>query len=71
MIMTLSLYPLVYLPVASALANLDAGLEEAARSLGLGPWRAFWRVTLREIWPAVLGGCLLVTLGAAGRVRRV
>jgi iron(III) transport system permease protein len=62
MIMTLSLYPLVYLPVASALANLDAGLEEAARSLGLGPWRVFWQVTLRQIRPAVLGGCLLVTL---------
>jgi iron(III) transport system permease protein len=62
MIMTLSLYPLVYLPVASSLANLDPGLEEAARSLGLGPWRTFWRVTLRQIWPAVLGGCLLVTL---------
>jgi iron(III) transport system permease protein len=63
MVMTLSLYPLVYLPVASALANLDGGLEEAARSLGLGPWRAFWRVTLRQVRPAVLGGCLLVTLG--------
>jgi iron(III) transport system permease protein len=62
MIMTLSLYPLVYLPVASALANLDAGLEEAARSLGLGPWQTFRRVTLRQISPAVLGGCLLVTL---------
>ncbi len=63
MIMTLSLYPLVYLPVAAALANLDGSLEEAARSLGLGPWRTFWRVTLRQISPAVLGGCLLVTLG--------
>jgi iron(III) transport system permease protein len=62
MIMTLALYPLVYLPVASALANLDAGLEEAARSLGLGPWQTFRKVTLRQIWPAVLGGCLLVTL---------
>ncbi len=62
MIMTLALYPLVYLPAAGALANLDAGLEEAARSLGLGPWQAFWRITLRQIWPAVLGGCLLVTL---------
>ena len=62
MIMTLSLYPLVYLPVAAALANLDGSLEEAARSLGLGPWQAFWRVTLRQISPAVLGGCLLVTL---------
>ena len=63
MIMTLSLYPLVYLPVRTALARVDAGLEEAARSLGMGPWRTFWRVTLRQIRPAVLGGCLLVTLG--------
>jgi iron(III) transport system permease protein len=62
MIMTLSLYPLVYLPVAGALARLDGGLEESARTLGLGPWRTFWRVTLRQIWPAALGGCLLVTL---------
>ncbi len=63
MIMTLSLYPLVYLPVAVSLARLDGGLEEAARSLGSGPWETFRRVTLRQIWPAVLGGCLLVTLG--------
>jgi iron(III) transport system permease protein len=63
MIMTLSLYPLVYLPVAASLAGVDPALEEVARSLGLGPWQAFWRVTLRQIWPAVLGGCLLVTLG--------
>ena len=63
MVMTLSLFPLVYLPVASALANLDGSLEEAARSLGTGPWGAFAKVTMRQIWPAVLGGCLLVTLG--------
>jgi iron(III) transport system permease protein len=63
MIMTLSLYPLVYLPARTALANADASLEEAARSLGLGPWQTFGRVTLRQIRPAVLGGCLLVTLG--------
>jgi len=63
MIMTLSLYPLVFLPARTALARVDAGVEEAARSLGMGPWRTFWRVTLRQIRPAVLGGCLLVTLG--------
>jgi iron(III) transport system permease protein len=63
MIMTLSLYPLVYLPVAAAMRNLDEGLQEAARSLGLSPWQAFLRVTLRQVWPAVLGGSLLVTLG--------
>jgi iron(III) transport system permease protein len=63
MIMTLSLYPLVYLPVLAGLARSDPALDEVARSLGLGPWHTFWRVTLRGIWPAVLGGCLLVTLG--------
>jgi iron(III) transport system permease protein len=62
LVMTLSLYPLVYLPVAASLGRVDVGLEEAARSLGLGPWRTFWRVTMRQIRPAVLGGCLLVTL---------
>ena len=63
MIMTLSLYPLVYLPAVAGLAGVDPALEEVARSLGLGPWRVFWRVTLRQMLPAVLGGCLLVTLG--------
>ncbi len=62
MVMTLSLYPLVYLPVASSLSRIDTGLEEAGRSLGLGPWGTFWRITLRQLRPAVLGGCLLVTL---------
>jgi iron(III) transport system permease protein len=63
MIMTLSLYPLVYLPAVAGLAGVDPALEEVARSLGMGPWRVFWRVTLRQMLPAVLGGCLLVTLG--------
>jgi iron(III) transport system permease protein len=62
MVMTLSLYPLVYLPVAGSLARSDAGLEEAARSLGTGRVQTFRRVTLRQIRPALLGGCLLVTL---------
>lgn len=62
LIMTLSLYPLVYLPVSASLGSLDAGLHEAARSLGMGPWRTFGSVTLRELRPAIFGGCLLVTL---------
>ncbi|MCQ4079541.1 iron ABC transporter permease [Streptomyces sp. RB6PN25] len=62
LVMTLSLNPLVYLPVAAALRNTDPGLEEAARSLGLGPWAVFRRVTLRQVRPALLGGCLMVCL---------
>lgn len=61
-VMSLSLYPLVYLPVAAALRAGDAALEEQARSLGRGPLRAFAQVTLRQIRPALLGGCLLVAL---------
>jgi iron(III) transport system permease protein len=62
LVMTLSLNPLVYLPVAAALRASDPGLEEAARSLGLSPLAVFRRVTLHQIRPALLGGCLVVCL---------
>ncbi len=62
LVMTLGSYPLVYLPVAAALRSADPDLEEVARVLGLGRFRAFWRVTLHQIRPAVLGGSLLVAL---------
>jgi iron(III) transport system permease protein len=52
----------VYLPVAAALRRTDPALEEVARSLGHGRVATFVRVTLRQIRPALLGGCLVVTL---------
>ncbi|HEY1916013.1 MAG TPA: iron ABC transporter permease [Streptosporangiaceae bacterium] len=62
LVMTLAVYPLVYLPVAASLRAADPGLEEAARSLGLGPVRTFCRVTIRHARGAILGGCVLVAL---------
>ncbi|MGH7609368.1 MAG: ABC transporter permease [Candidatus Dormibacteria bacterium] len=62
LVMTLGLYPLVYLPVAASLRGADPGQEEAARTLGLGPGRTFWRVTLRQARPTIMAGCLLVGL---------
>ncbi|MHB1445793.1 MAG: ABC transporter permease, partial [Acidimicrobiales bacterium] len=62
LVMTLAVYPLVYLPVAAALRNSDPAQEEVARSLGAGRWESFRRVTLRQVRPALLGGCLLVGL---------
>jgi iron(III) transport system permease protein len=62
LVMTLAVYPLVYLPVAAALRRADPSEEEVARSLGLGPVRTFVRVTLRQIRPALTGGCLVVCL---------
>jgi iron(III) transport system permease protein len=61
-VMTLDLYPLVYLPVSAALRRTDPALEETARALGLGPWATFRRVVLPQIRPAVLGGSLVVML---------
>jgi iron(III) transport system permease protein len=61
-VMTLAVYPLVYLPVAASLRAADPGLEETARSLGLGPVRTFFRVTIRHARGAILGGCVLVAL---------
>jgi iron(III) transport system permease protein len=62
LVMTLSTYPLVYLPVAAALRRADPGLEEAARSLGAGRVATFLRVTVPQIRPALVGGCLVVVL---------
>ncbi len=62
LVMTLAVYPLVYLPVAASLRNADPGQEEVARGLGLGRVQTFWRVTLRQARGAILGGCLLVVL---------
>ena len=62
LVMTLAVYPLVYLPVAASFRSADPGQEEIARSLGLGRLETFCRVTLRQARGAILGGCLLVAL---------
>jgi iron(III) transport system permease protein len=61
-VMTLAVYPLVYLPVAASLRAADPGQEEVARSLGVGRVRTFVRVTLAQARGAILGGCLLVAM---------
>jgi iron(III) transport system permease protein len=66
LIVSLSYFPFVYLPVAAALRGLDPALEETAQSLGHGALRAFVRCTLPQLRPAILGGCLLVGLHLLG-----
>ena len=61
-VMTLAVYPLVYLPVAASLRSADPSQEEVARSLGVGRVRTFARITLGQAKGAILGGCLLVAL---------
>ena len=61
-VMTLAVYPLVYLPVAASFRAADPGQEEVARSLGVGRIRTFIRVTLAQARGAILGGCLLAAM---------
>jgi iron(III) transport system permease protein len=65
-IVSLAYYPLVYLPVAAALRNMDPNLEDAARALGHGGFATFFRIVLPQARPAIVGGCLLVAIHALG-----
>ena len=51
--------PYILMEVKTRLAGMDPSLEEAARDLGAGSFRAFWDITLPLIMPAVMSGALL------------
>ncbi len=61
-VLTIISYPFTFLTVRAALRRMDPALVEAARSLGLSPRRAFFRVTLPYLRPSILAGSLLVAL---------
>jgi len=65
------LYPYVYLLMRSAFLERGASAFEAARSLGLNPWAAFWRISLPLARPALAAGvslALMETLADYGTV---
>jgi iron(III) transport system permease protein len=66
LVMTLHLYPLVYLPMAAAFRAADPAQEEIARALGLSRWQAWARVSLRQARSTLLGSSLLVCLALLG-----
>ena len=59
-------YPFVIRSVQPVLFELDVAEEEAARTLGAGPWMIFWRVTLPTLWPSILTGAALSFSRALG-----
>jgi len=65
------LYPYVYLLARTAFLERASGMLEAGRSLGLGPWGCFFRVSLPLARPAVIAGtalALMETLADFGTV---
>jgi putative spermidine/putrescine transport system permease protein len=59
-------FPLMVLPLVSALGKIDPRLEDAARTLGAGAWRTFRRITLPLSLPGLAVGCGLVFSLTAG-----
>jgi iron(III) transport system permease protein len=58
--------PLVFRSTAASLAQLDVGIEEAARSLGASWWYAFRRVVLPLLYRGIAAGALLVFVDGVG-----
>lgn len=62
LVISLVLYPYVYLLARGSFAQQSNALYEAARALGASRSRVFWRVALPVAWPAVVGGLALVLM---------
>jgi iron(III) transport system permease protein len=60
----LHLYPILFLNITAALANLDPAMEEAAENLGCTGFRKFRRITLPLIMPGLFAGGTIVFIFA-------
>jgi iron(III) transport system permease protein len=60
----LHLYPILFLNLSAALANLDPAMEEAAENLGCTGFRRFRRITLPLIMPGLFAGGTIVFIFA-------
>lgn len=61
-ILTLFMYPYVYLLSGAAFRTLHASLEEASRVFGRTPMQTIFQVTLPALRPGLTAGALLVAL---------
>ena len=60
----LNLYPILFLNVSAAMANVDPALREAAQNLGATSWRLFRTITLPLILPGYFAGAIIVFIWA-------
>jgi len=59
-------FPLLVRAVRLSLENVDPGLEAAARTLGAGPLRVFFTVTLPLMAPGIITGLILAFARSLG-----
>lgn len=63
---TIVSFPLVFKAARAAFETVDPQFEDAARTLGIGEWALFFRVTLPLAWRGILAGLLLAFARALG-----
>ncbi len=61
-VLTLTLYPYVYLLARASFKALPASGQDVARSLGLSAWQQFWRVSLPLARPGMVAGTAVVMM---------
>ena len=63
-VLTLKLYPYIYMYTSGAMESIDSSLEECAENLGSGRLRRFLTVTMPVVTPSITAGALVVFMSA-------
>ncbi|MCK9331070.1 MAG: iron ABC transporter permease [Candidatus Cloacimonetes bacterium] len=64
MVLSLMMYPYIYLYVSGALGSIDSSLEEAAENLGSSKFRRLLTITMPVVLPSILAGAVVVFMTA-------
>jgi iron(III) transport system permease protein len=64
MLQVFNLYPIMFLNVSAAMANIDPALREAAQNMGAGGGRLFRTITMPLILPGYFAGAIIVFIWA-------
>jgi molybdate transport system permease protein len=59
-------FPLVVRSIRLSLEGIDRGLEDAARTLGAGPWDRFFSITLPLMLPGIVAGSVIAFAAGLG-----
>ena len=71
LVMSLVLYPYVYLATRASFAMQSKSILDASRTLGTTPWKMFWKVGLPLARPAVVVGVALAMFETANDIGAV
>jgi iron(III) transport system permease protein len=62
LIEALGLYPILFLNISAALANIDPAMEQAAANLGASRWTIFRKITFPLMRPGLFAGATIVLI---------